>query len=88
MSLYLELQERYVFSLKDKVLEPFLGNTNFRRALKDFGCDNFHTYDQKIQEDVSYLIANLCDRFGYNQQSAREICVYVVDAKISEEFAG
>ncbi len=84
--LFKSLHDRYVFSLKEKVLEPFLQNSNFRRALKDFGTDEFKTYDQKIREDVSYLIANLCDSYGYNEQGAREVCIYVVDNNLAEEF--
>ena len=86
--LYRDLRDRYVFHLKEKVLEPFLSNANFRRALKDLGTDAFRTYDAKIQADVRYLIANLCDRFGYNESSAREVCLYVIDNNLAEEFAG
>ena len=86
--LFLDLRDRYVFYLKEKVLEPFLGNINFRRALKDLDTDEFRTYDARIQADVRYLIGNLCDRFGYNESSAREVCLYVVDHKLAEEFAG
>ena len=85
--LFQDLHKRYVFSLKDKVLEPFLKNENFRRALKDFGTEDFKTYDQKIREDISFLLANLADRFGYNEKSARELCLYVVDNNLAEEFA-
>lgn len=85
--LFAELRDRYVFHLKEKVLEPFLGNINFRRALKDLDTEDFRTYDARIQADVRYLIGNLCDRFGYNESSAREVCLYVVDNKLAEEFA-
>jgi predicted Ser/Thr protein kinase len=86
--LYQTLRDRYVFHLKEKVLEPFLENTNFRRALKDLGTDEFKTYDSKIRADVRFLLANLCDRFGYNEPSAREVCLYVIDHNLAEEFAG
>jgi predicted Ser/Thr protein kinase len=86
-ALYGKLHDRYVYSLKEKVLEPFLDNENFRRGLKDFGSEDFRTYDKRIQADVSYLIANLCDRYGYNETGAREVCLYVVDRKLAEEFA-
>ena len=85
-SLYRELYNRYVFSLKDKVLEPFLKNANFRRALKDLGTDQFRTYDRRIREDITFLINNLVDRYGYSEQSAREVCIYVVDNELAEEF--
>lgn len=84
--LFADLHKRYVFSLKDKVLEPFLKNTNFRRALKDFGTDEFKTYDQKIRDDVSFLLANLSDRYGYSDKGALEMCLYVVDNNLAEEF--
>jgi len=84
--LFAELHKRYVFSLKEKVLEPFLRNANFRRALKDFGTDDFRTYDRKIRDDVTYLLNNLQDKFGYNEQGAREVCIYVVDHELAEEF--
>lgn len=85
--LYLALRDRYVFHLKAKVLEPFLRNANFRRALKDLGSEDFKTYDHKIQTDVRFLITNLCDRYGYNESSAREVCLYVIDHNLAEEFA-
>jgi predicted Ser/Thr protein kinase len=85
--LYATLRDRYVYHLKEKVLEPFLGNVNFRRALKDLGSEEFRSYDAKIQADVRFLIANLCDRFGYNESSAREVCLYVIDHNLAEEFA-
>ena len=75
-----------MFSLKEQVLEPFLKNANFRRALKEYGGEDFKTYDKKIREDISFLITNLCDRFGYTEQSAREVCIYVVDNDLTEEF--
>ena len=85
--LYAVLRDRYVYHLKEKVLEPFLSNANFRRALKDLGSEDFRTYDAKIQTDVRFLIGNLCDRFGYNESSAREVCLYVIDHNLAEEFA-
>jgi len=86
--LYGELHERYVYHLKERVLDPLLANPNFRRALKDLGTDDFKTYDQKVRHDVRFLIGNLCDRFGYNEQSAREVCLYVLDHDLATEFAG
>ena len=84
--LFDELHNRYVFSLKEKVLEPFLKNANFRRALKDYGTDDFRTYDKRIRDDVTYLLGNLVERYGYDEQAAREVCIYVVDNELAEEF--
>ena len=84
--LYGDPDERYRSRLKDKVLEPFLANANFRRALKDYATDDFRTYDKRIREDVTYLIDNLVKRYGYTEKSAREMCIYVVDNELAEEF--
>jgi predicted Ser/Thr protein kinase len=85
--LFKDLNQRYVYSLKEEVLEPFLKNDNFRRALKEFGGEDFKTYDQKIRDDVSYLIVNLCDRYGYTEPGAREACIYVIDNNLADEFS-
>jgi len=85
--LYKALHERYVFHLKEKVLEPFLDNENFRRAIKDFDTDAFKTYDKRIRDDVTFLINNLSSpRFNYSKQSAREVCVYVIDNDLARKF--
>lgn len=85
--LYNALFERYVFHLKEKVLEPFLDNTNFRRAIKDFDTEAFKTYDKRIRDDVTLLINNLSSsRFHYSKQSAREVCVYVIDNDLARKF--
>jgi len=85
-ALFAELHKRYVFSLKDKVLEPLLKNANFRRALKDYQGEDFHTYDKKVREDVTFLINNLTERFGYTEKGARDVCIYVVDNELAEAF--
>jgi len=85
--LYATLHDRYVHNLKERVLEPILENENFRRALKDFGEEDFKAYDQKIQDDVTYLLGNLSEHFGYNEAGAREVCLYVMDHKLAEETA-
>jgi predicted Ser/Thr protein kinase len=86
-SLYLHLYERYTYSLKEKVLEPFLKNENFRRAIKDFDLDQFRTYDKKIQSDVTFMIDNLQKKHRYSRQGAKEICIYVVDNNLAEMFS-
>jgi predicted Ser/Thr protein kinase len=85
-ALYQELFERYVYNLKEKVLEPFLKNENFRRAIKDFAEDDFKTYDKRIQEEVTFLINNLMDNCGYDREGAQEVCIYVVDNDLAAQF--
>jgi len=81
--LYQNLHERYVSHLKDKALDPFLKNENFRRAIKDFGRDEFKAYDKKIRDDVSFLMSNLCDKHFYTRKGAKEVCIYVIDNQLA-----
>ncbi|WP_298434251.1 serine protein kinase PrkA [Geobacter sp.] len=85
--LFQTLFERYVFNLKEKALDPFLDNVNFRRAIKDFGREEFKTYDKRIRDDVTFLIGNLCSKFRYNKHGAKEVCIYVIDNDLARTFA-
>jgi hypothetical protein len=87
-TLFKYLHSKYVYNLKEKVLEPFLKNENFRRAVKDFGEDSFKTYDKKIRYDVTYMIENLQRKYRYPQRGAREICIYVIDNDLAQVFSG
>ncbi len=85
--LFQDLNDRYVHNLKEKVLDPLLENENFRRAIKDFNEEAFKTYDKKIREDVAYLMANLGKKYRYNEQGAKEVCIYVIDNDLARKFA-
>jgi predicted Ser/Thr protein kinase len=84
--LFLTLMEKYLYHLKQKVLDPFLKNENFRRAIKDYESDDFKTYDDSIQEDVTFLINNLVQKYRYTLQGAKEVCIYVVDNELAQKF--
>ena len=85
-SLYRELFERYVYNLKEKVLDPFLDNENFRRAIKDFDSPSFKTYEKKIRDDVTFLLANLGKKYRYTPNGAREVCTYVIDNDLARKY--
>jgi len=84
--IFFSLRERYVQNIKDKVLDPFLENENFRRAIKEFGTRNFTMYDKRIQTEVSFLLKNLKEKFGYSEKSALEVCIYVIDNNLANAF--
>jgi hypothetical protein len=69
------------------VLDPFLENENFRRAIREFDQESFKTYDHRIQNDIQLLMKNLIDKFGYTRQGAKEICMYVIDNDLAKAFA-
>jgi len=84
--LFLSLHERYVYNLKKRVLEPFLSNENFRRAIRDFDTSDFKSYDKRIRSDVKFLINNMADKFEYTEQGAKEVCIYVIDSNLAAKF--
>jgi len=86
-NLYRALHDRYVFNLKEKVLDPFLKNENFRQAIKDFDEEGFKSYDKKIRDDVTFLMLNLSEKSRYSQQGAKEICMYVIDNDLAKRFS-
>ena len=63
-----------------------MANPNFRNAIKDFGQKEFKTYDRRIKDDVSYLMKNLKEKYGYTENGAVEVCMYVIDNEIIERF--
>jgi predicted Ser/Thr protein kinase len=85
-NLYKEMHERYVYNLKEKVLDPFLENENFRRAIKDYGTEAFKAYDKRIRGDVTFLMNNLCGKYSYTKQGSKEVCIYVIDNDLAKNF--
>lgn len=85
-SLFGELNEKYIYNIKEKVLEPFLENENFRRGIKDFGEEAFKTYDRKIRSDVTYLMNNLIEKYRYTHMGAKAVCIYVIDNDLARTF--
>ena len=84
--LFQSLKERYIYNLKEKVLDPFLENENFRRAIKDYDEEDFKTYDKRIREDVTFLINNLMKRYRYTEAGAKAICIYAIDNDLARKF--
>ncbi len=84
--LYSYLFDAYLSKLKENVLDPFVDNDNFRDALRDYGTREFKTYDKKIQDDITFLLNNLITKYGYTKESARQICLYVMDNGLVTAF--
>lgn len=84
--IYQSLHDRYVHNLKEKVMDPFLKNDNFRNAIKDYSTDSFRTYDKRIRAEISFLTANLNSKYGYSEQGAKEVCIYVIDKELAGKF--
>jgi len=84
---YNTLRERYVHNLKEKVMDPFLQNENFHRAVKNCGTDAFKAYDKRIQREIQSLIRKLKSKYDYSEPGAREIGLYVIDHDLPRAFA-
>jgi len=85
---FMDLNRLYNQNLKENVLDPFINNENFRRAIKDYGTESFKNYDRRIREEVQFLLKNLKFKFNYTEQGAKQICIYVIDKKLADKFAG
>lgn len=85
--LYKELFASYVRNLKEKVFKPILKNDNFQEAVRAFGTEEFNTFDTRLREHVAHVIKNLIGKFGYTEQGAKEICLYVVNQKLVDKFS-
>jgi predicted Ser/Thr protein kinase len=85
--IYQTLYQRYVHNLKENVLDPFLKNENFRNAIKEYDSERFKAYDKRIREDVTLLIQNLNKKYGYTEQGAKEVCIYVIDNGLAKAFS-
>jgi len=80
------LLKRYNQSLKQNVLEPFISNDNFRRAIKDYSTPSFKNYDKRMTEEVKLLMKNLKFKCNYTEKGAKQICIYVIDKKLVDKF--
>ena len=85
--LYRDLLAAYVKNLKEKALQPFVSNPNFREAIKAFGTTEFNTFDTRLREHVTSMLRSLVEKFGYIEQGAKEICLYVIDKNLVQKFA-
>mgnify|MGYP001563524826 CR=1 FL=1 len=87
MELYRNLTAAYRINLKENVLQPYIKNENFRDAVKSFGTPAFETFDSRLREHVAHMVHVLTTKFGYTEQGAKEICLYVLDKDLNSKFA-
>lgn len=80
------LFDKYINNLKENVLEPYLNNDNFRRAILDFGTNSFNAYDKRLKQDVTLLLKNLQEKFKYTEEGARQVCIYALDKNLAEKY--
>lgn len=85
--LFKNLYRKYIHNLKNNALDPFIDNKSLRSAIKEFGMKDFKAHDKKIKRDTTYLIQTMMRKYGYSQESAKEICIYVLDKGLIKQFS-
>lgn len=85
--LYQELLANYSRGLRERVLDVFVDNESFREAINSFGTDRFFTFDTRLREHIKHMIRNLMTKYGYTEQGAKQISLYVLDKKLVEKFS-
>ncbi len=84
--IYKELYNTYIKNLRKNIFQPFVDYASFENAIKEYGTSKFQVYDNRTKEQVSYLIKNLINKFKYSDEGAKQICLYVLQNKIAEQF--
>lgn len=83
---YLDMFAQFTKTARENVLEPYIGNSNFRCAIKEFESPDFDKYDTKIREKVSLLFRNLNDKYQYSTDCARIAVLHVFDNDLVTKF--
>ncbi|MCU7492570.1 MAG: serine protein kinase PrkA [Ignavibacteria bacterium] len=83
-SIYKELYNIYMNNLRENIFEPFLKFTAYENAIKEYGTDKFRKYDQRVKEDVTFLLKNLTTKFRYTEEGAKQVCIYIISKTAQE----
>jgi len=83
---YEVLLKRYADNLKTSVLIPFENNDHFKRCVESFNTPTFNKFENPLKKTVSRLIDNMVKKFGYTEDSAIYIVLYVLENKLNERF--
>ena len=83
---YKKLYGKYSESLKKFSLDPFMENTNFVRALHEYGTENFKSYDTRLKKDIDFMLGNMVKKFGYTKEGALIGVLHVVDNNLPERY--
>ncbi len=83
---YKELYNTYMKNLRENIFQPFLQYTSFENAIKSFGTDKFNVYDTRTIELVNHLIKNLISKFHYSEDGAKQVCLYIINNKITQKL--
>lgn len=83
---YESLVNRFKQNIKENALEPYFGNDNFRRAIKDYSSPAFKSYDYRTRRDVDLLLHRMVNKFKYDMAGARKACIYAYDKGLHKKY--
>ena len=75
---YRDLYNHYMKNLRENIFQPFLQYTAFENALKEYDTPKFEVYDNRIKDEVKFLITNLVSKFNYTLEGAIQVCLYIL----------
>ncbi len=83
---FLEMYAQFTKTARENVLEPYVGNSNFRCAIKEYETPDFDKYDTKIRERVKVLFETLAGKYGYSTECSKVAVLYVLDNDLHRKF--
>ncbi|MBU0488601.1 MAG: serine protein kinase PrkA [Bacteroidetes bacterium] len=83
---YKMMFEKYIRNLKKNALVPYIDNENFRRAINEHGTSGYNTFDARLRRDINFLLSNLKKKFGYTEDGAKIIALYVLDKNLIKKY--
>jgi len=81
-----EMYAQFTKTARENVLEPYVGNNNFRCAIKEFDTPDFDKYDTKIKERVRLLFNTMSEKYGYSGECTKVAVIYVLDNDLHRKF--
>jgi len=86
--LYNELYQRYTNNImNDTLFYTNLYDIDFINALEAYGSNNFLKFDKSFRKQINSLINNLCSKFNYTEEGAKNISCYVLKKKLYIKYS-
>lgn len=83
---FAQLFKKYGDTLKKHALEPYMANSNFRRALTEYHTENFNSYDSRLKADIKFMLKSMQKKFGYSAEGALVAVMHVVENNLAEVY--
>jgi predicted Ser/Thr protein kinase len=80
------LLKKYAGNLKRSSISPYENNDHFKRCVAAFNTTAFNKFESPLKKTVIKIIDNMVLKFGYTEESAKIIILYVLDNKLNERF--